>query len=314
MKIHPLISIITPTLNRADFIERTIKSVIRQKYTNFEHIIVDGVSTDTTFEILQKYKHLNVYSFKCSATEAQNFGIEKAKGDLICFLNSDDYLLPDSFLTILEYFYKHKDVSLFSGSFAVAANNKIIYKAPLYHDVLDLEVLSFGIPGMGATFFKKEVFEHYGKLRHDLTLANDRGYIAELILGGAKRVIVPKHILVYWKHQGSGTINDQGRLNSVIVNEHIKLSQELISRSKEEKMKKIFQSWLAFEKAKEILIDFKKKNYLEGGKNLKKFLGEHHLFIFLFYSLRFYVRRKILLKNESNVFDLDVIPLEKVNT
>lgn len=314
MKNQPLISIITPTLNRADFIERAIKSVISQKYTNFEHIVVDGMSTDHTFEILRKYEHLNVYSFPCSATEAQNFGIEKAKGDLICFLNSDDYLLPDSFLTILEFFYKYKDVSLFSGSFAVAENNKIIYTAPLYHDVLDLEVLSFGVPGMGATFFKKEVFESYGKLRHDLTLANDRGYIGELILGGAKSVMVPKHILVYWKHPGSGTINNQGRLNGIVIKEHIKLSQELIFRSKNEKIKKIFQSWLAFEKAKEVLIFFKKRNYLEGSKLFFKFLWGHHFFIFLFYSLRFYARRKMLLKNESNVFGLEIIPPDKVNT
>jgi glycosyltransferase involved in cell wall biosynthesis len=98
-----LISIIIPAYNRENLIAETLKSVLEQTYTNWECIIVDDGSTDTTFEVLEKYA-LADKRFSCfrrpknkakGPSSSRNFGIEKAKGDFIIFLDSDDLLSSD---------------------------------------------------------------------------------------------------------------------------------------------------------------------------------------------------------------------------
>jgi len=86
-------SVIIPTYNRADFIRRTIQSVFNQQYKNFEVIIVDDGSTDGTEEIIGNFEFRNLFYYKTENLErgaARNFGISKAKGDYITFLDSDD--------------------------------------------------------------------------------------------------------------------------------------------------------------------------------------------------------------------------------
>lgn len=101
------ISVITPSFNSADYIERAIQSVLDQNYENFEHIIMDNCSTDGTLEILQKYPHLIWKSEKDSGqSNAMNKGFELSTGDIIVYLNCDDYFLPDAFHSVIPYFEK----------------------------------------------------------------------------------------------------------------------------------------------------------------------------------------------------------------
>ena len=93
------ISIITVVLNGEKTLERTIKSVINQSYKNFEHIVIDGGSTDGTIKILKKYSKKISYwkSEKDKGIyDAMNKGIKKSKGNIIGILNSDDYYLKNA--------------------------------------------------------------------------------------------------------------------------------------------------------------------------------------------------------------------------
>jgi glycosyltransferase involved in cell wall biosynthesis len=98
----PFFSIIIPTFNRAGFICKAVDSVLAQSFSNWELIIVDDGSTDNTSELISQYRDERINYFKTPNQErgaARNFGIEKAKGSWICFLDSDDYLLKHHFET-----------------------------------------------------------------------------------------------------------------------------------------------------------------------------------------------------------------------
>ena len=98
-------SIITPCLNAKDHIEVAIKSVLGQSYPYFEHIIADGGSTDGTIDILKRYPHLTWVSEPDSGqSNAMNKGFQMATGDIIAYLNADDYFLPDAFSSVLDLF------------------------------------------------------------------------------------------------------------------------------------------------------------------------------------------------------------------
>ena len=99
------ISVITPTYNAADTIETAIWSVLSQNYSNYEHIIVDGESTDDTVDILKKYKHLKwISEADKGQADAMNKGFNYSTGDIIVFLNADDYFFASAFNKVIPAF------------------------------------------------------------------------------------------------------------------------------------------------------------------------------------------------------------------
>ncbi|MDZ4784743.1 MAG: glycosyltransferase [bacterium] len=98
----PLISVITVSYNQGKYIKQTIDSVLAQEYPNFEHIIVDGGSTDETVSILKQYPHLKWTSQKDNGqSDALTQGFNRAEGEIICWLNSDDWLAPGAFHAVV---------------------------------------------------------------------------------------------------------------------------------------------------------------------------------------------------------------------
>jgi glycosyltransferase involved in cell wall biosynthesis len=99
------VSIITPSYNQAAYIEQTIESVQAQDYPDAEHIIVDGGSSDGTVEILRRYGHLIWISEKDRGqADALNKGLALATGDIVGWINSDDYYEKHVFKTVVDYF------------------------------------------------------------------------------------------------------------------------------------------------------------------------------------------------------------------
>lgn len=116
MKAGKLISLIIPTYNRADFIAVAVRSALAQTYLNFEIIVVDDGSTDNTEEVIAALKHPQLFYFKKANEEraaARNFGIKKAKGDYITFLDSDDFLMPHHFQSAIDFINKNEEPPLF---------------------------------------------------------------------------------------------------------------------------------------------------------------------------------------------------------
>lgn len=99
------ISVITPSYNSAAFIERAIQSVAMQNYSDWEHWIIDGGSKDGTVEILKKYPHVKWVSEKDNGqSDAMNKGFERSSGDIVVYLNADDYFFEGAFSAVVNEF------------------------------------------------------------------------------------------------------------------------------------------------------------------------------------------------------------------
>ncbi len=225
MTEKPLISIITPSLNRADMIVTAIESVLAQNYPYFEHIIVDGVSTDGTLELLKRYPHLKVLvGHDKGMYDALNRGLELAKGEIIGFLNSDDLYAESVFAIIAEKFQNQHTL-------AVAGEALIFTKTPDGESEIIsnfspesaslLELSTIGSPYFNAWFFRKSVFETLGNFRTNYKIAADREFMLRFALSDLKYTIVHKLVYQYRQHAASMTFDMTDEKLERIVDELI---------------------------------------------------------------------------------------------
>ena len=162
-----LVSIVTPSYNQAPFLEQTIQSVLEQDYPHVEYIVVDGGSTDNSVEVIQKYADRLAYwiSEKDSGqAEAINKGFARANGEIVAWLNSDDYYLMHTISIVVRCFEQNPDVVMVYGDmFAVDGNDQTINV--LRYRQLSLEdLLCFQIIGQPSVFFRRSALEKVGRL------------------------------------------------------------------------------------------------------------------------------------------------------
>jgi glycosyltransferase involved in cell wall biosynthesis len=113
------ISIITPTFNSEKYLERCIKSIHSQNYNNIEHIIIDGDSNDGTKNIIKKYqndKTVLISEKDDGIWDAMNKGLKIASGDIVGFLNSDDYYYPNAIKTVVKNFNNNNNIDFLFGT------------------------------------------------------------------------------------------------------------------------------------------------------------------------------------------------------
>ncbi len=116
----PLVSIIIPVFNRADIICNTLDSILRQTYTNTEIVVVDDGSTDKISEVIGDYikrygkdKVIYIYQDNAGPSFARNRGLHECHGELVCFFDSDDIMMPERIeKQTLEMIKQHSDLCL----------------------------------------------------------------------------------------------------------------------------------------------------------------------------------------------------------
>ncbi len=116
---YPFISVITVVYNNVSHLQKTIESVLAQKYKNYELIIIDGGSTDGTIDLIKKYKKKIdtwVSEKDKGIYDAFNKGMKLARGDYLGFVNSDDILLPNALQILKNYIEKYPEADFFFGA------------------------------------------------------------------------------------------------------------------------------------------------------------------------------------------------------
>ncbi len=170
------ISVITPSLNQGSFIRDTIESVISQNYKNFEHIIIDGGSTDDTIEILKEYSHLKWISEKDNgAANAINKGLKMTDGEVITWLNSDDYYDLGVFDLVNEIYSDNKELDFLSGNLTyVDKNKRILFEDKTYNYNYEYLInYSADVIRQASIFFTNRLFRKTGYLDEDLKIVFD---------------------------------------------------------------------------------------------------------------------------------------------
>jgi len=142
----PYFSIVIPVFNKEKFVASTLKSVLAQTFTDYEIIMVNDGSTDDSETIIQSIQDDRIhYFFKENegVAIARNFGIEKAKGDYICFLDADDYWFPMFLKTMNHYIQKLPDQMVFGCAIEIETKNKSFAAHYSIENKSDFEVVNF---------------------------------------------------------------------------------------------------------------------------------------------------------------------------
>ncbi len=171
------ISIITPTFNSQDFISTNLRSIKKQSFKNFEHIIIDNKSKDRTLKIIKKNGiNLKIISEKDKGIyDAFNKGIKNANGDIISIINSDDYLADKNVLKkVIQAFKKYKVDIVYGNLKYVKRNNpqKTIrfWKSKPF---LSKNFFQGWSPPHPTLFIKKKIYDKYGKFKLNFGNASD---------------------------------------------------------------------------------------------------------------------------------------------
>lgn len=221
----PIFSIITPCLNRAKYIKYAVDSVLAQKNISFEHIIIDGGSTDGTLELLKQYPHLQIQIGEDQGMyDAINRGLKLAKGRIIGFLNSDDLYADDVFAFIYETHQKHNIITVAGGALIFTMSpdgetNIISNYNPQGTGLL--EISTIGDPYFNAWFFHRSVFDKIGNFNTRYRIVADREFMLRFALHGLHYGTIDKLIYLYRKHADSMTLDVTGQKLQRIVDEHI---------------------------------------------------------------------------------------------
>ena len=164
-----------PAYNAQDYIQESIDSVIYQSYSNWELIIINDGSTDNTKALVEKNlqdKRIKLFNQKNQGVSlARNYGIKKANGEFIAFLDSDDIWLPNKLSAQINFFRKKEVYFLYSKSYCFKSNFDFIYKCHNKEDVkVDskyLELLTHDYINTSTVIVKKDVFLELGLFNPD---------------------------------------------------------------------------------------------------------------------------------------------------
>jgi len=213
----PKITVVTPSYNQGRFLERAIRSVLSQGYPNLEYFVFDAGSTDGSLGIPKKYNKRITYwtsQADCGQSDAISKGWSMASGDVLAWLNSDDFYYPGALEEVGRIFGADPQLKMACGAVALvdAAERRLRVKQP--GAVAPEALLPWvDLPPQAGTFIRRDIFDRLGGPRLDLHYVMDWELWLRVSLNYPRSAIAFSKQVIAADRQWSGTktLNAAGR-------------------------------------------------------------------------------------------------------
>ncbi len=233
------ISIVTPTLNRAHFLAQAIESVLAQGDADVEHIIVDGMSTDGTVELLARHPHLRVIREPDGGLyDALNKGLRAATGEWIGWLNSDDLFAEDAFRRVraaaadsaVEAVHGRAEIFVEGAADAVSARLATANRLSAGRPELTVGNVALGAPNPNARFLRRSVYERVGYCETRYRVASDRDFLLRVALLNPRAAILNEVMYRYRWHAESLTFANDPAGDAKVRDEYLEIAERFLAR------------------------------------------------------------------------------------
>ena len=217
----PLVSVIIPAYNQAEFLAETVQSVLNQTYQKFEIIVVNDASTDNTNEVIRQFDDprlkyiVHAENQRLSAT--RNTGIKASKGEIVILLDADDFFHPEKFQAHIEFLDKHPEIGVsYNARFELNHSSttiREIWRPPLSVGLKDL-ILGFPF-SPSDTVVRREWAFKVGLFDPEVGTAEDTDFPCRLALAGCQFAGIDRALNYRRYHTGRGRKNLPGRIDDV---------------------------------------------------------------------------------------------------
>jgi glycosyltransferase involved in cell wall biosynthesis len=225
----PLVSIITPTYNRAPLLPATIESILSQDYPNLEYVVLDDGSTDDTQAVLARYGDALRWEYHPNMGQPRtvNRGLELVRGEIIGFVSSDDPLLPGAISSLVNVLQDHPDVLVVYPDWRIIdeQSRPVSQIETFEYSYVNMVRYHHTYPGPCA-LFRRSVVDRIGGYDPTFRYVPDYDFwLRAGLLGPFRRV--PRTLATYRDHAGAITTGERG---VAMAREHIRVIEKLYER------------------------------------------------------------------------------------
>lgn len=225
---HPKISIVTPSYNQAQYLEETILSVLSQDYPNLEYIIIDGGSTDGSVETIKKYEpHLTYWVSEKDRgqSHALNKGFTRSTGEIMAWINSDDYYAPGAFRIVADTFRQNDCLWAAGDCFTLGLDGKTTPGRGRPDEKIENWFVRslYAQPGI---FWRRSLWEKSNKIDESLQYSFDYELWLQFAHHQPFAFWIDSHLAYFRLQPGSKTVSERSKFDhedQVIINRHLDL-------------------------------------------------------------------------------------------